>query len=127
MAKQMNENLGTMAYDGLIVDNVPPAQVEMRGLVTGTETYKRGTLLCKASDDGTYAIYGTTKAEVTYEPAGVLAQDTELDGSENIAAPVYVTGHFDINKLIVKTGSISMSDKEALRKNGIFLDDAVSY
>lgn len=48
MSKRLDENLGSVGYDGLIVANEPVADVftvTIRKEATAAATYKRGTVL----------------------------------------------------------------------------------
>lgn len=113
MSKRLDENLGSVGYDGLIVANEPVADVftvTIRKEATAAATYKRGTVLALSAGtagDGKLVILGST-ADVT-----VLA---------------YRTGHFVRNKLAVASGyTLKATDEEELRKAGILLSDAIEY
>ena len=120
MSQKLNEVIGTMAYDGLIVSNVPVADVVTIGLAAGG-ALKRGTIVtgtaggalapAAAALDSTKAIY-------------ILADD--VDATEATTATAYRTGHFAANKLITKgTYTLTAADKETLRKVGILVSDAI--
>ena len=112
MSKRLDENLGSVGYDGLIVANEPVADVftvTIRKEATAA-TYKRGTVLALpagTAGDGKLVILGSTADET------VLA---------------YRTGHFARNKLAVASGyTLKATDEEELRKAGILLSDAIEY
>ena len=69
MSKRLDENLGSVGYDGLIVANEPVADVftvTIRKEATAAATYKRGTVLALSASgtaaDGKLVILGTTAA-----------------------------------------------------------------
>ena len=120
MSKKLNEVVGTMAFDGLIVSTVPVADVVTITLSAGG-VLKRGTVVtgtaggalapAAAALDATKAIY-------------ILADD--VDTAESTTATAYRTGHFAANKLITNgTYALTAADKETLRKAGILLSDAI--
>lgn len=120
MSKKLNEVIGTMAYDGLIVSNVPVADVVTITLAAGG-VLKRGTVVTGTAGGAlapAAAALDATKA--TY----ILADD--VDTAETTTATAYRTGHFAANKLITNgTYALTAADKETLRKNGILLSDAI--
>lgn len=120
MSKKLNEVIGTMAYDGLIVSNVPVADVATITLAAGG-VLKRGTIVTgtaggalapvAAALDPTKAIY-------------ILTDD--VNTAETTSATAYRTGHFAANKLITNgTYALTAADKENMRKVGILLSDAI--
>lgn len=66
MSKRLDENLGSVGYDGLIVANEPVADVltvTIRKEATAAATYKRGTVLALpagTAGDGKLVILGST-------------------------------------------------------------------
>lgn len=120
MSKKLNEVIGTMAFDGLIVANAPVADVVTITLAAGG-VLKRGTVVTGTAGgalapaavalDSTKAIY-------------ILADD--VDTAESTTATAYRTGHFAANKLITNgTYALTAADKETMRKVGILLSDAI--
>ena len=135
MTKRLDENLGAVDYDGLIVSNTPVADVfsvTIRKEASASTILKRGTVLALSggsAGDGVMVILGTTAvSNETLTANCVLTDDVEVGTSTNVNALAYRTGHFARNKLIVKTGyTMKASDEEELRKGGILLSDALSY
>ena len=133
MSKRLDENLGNVGYDGLIVANEPVADVftvTIRKEATAAATYKRGTVLALSegtAGDGKYVILGT--AAVTNETLTancVLAEDVTVGTANDETAVAYRTGHFNSNALIMDAEhTFSAADKEALRGVGILISDAV--
>ena len=66
MSKRLDENLGSVGYDGLIVANEPVADVltvTIRKEATAAATYKRGTVMALSAGtdgDGNLVILGST-------------------------------------------------------------------
>ena len=110
MSKRLDENLGNVGYDGLIVANEPVADVltvTIRKEATAAATYKRGTVLALSA--------GT-------------AEDVEVGTTADVTVLAYRTGHFARNKLAVASGyTLKATDEEELRKAGILLSDAIEY
>ena len=85
MSKRLDENLGSVGYDGLIVANEPVADVftvTIRKEATAAATYKRGTVLALSAGtagDGKLAVASgyTLKAtdEEELRKAGILLSD----------------------------------------------------
>lgn len=123
--KRLNKKVGSMEYDGLIVDNTPVADVVSVSLASGNGEIKRGTVVSgtPGADFSPIAANATT-AQSLY----IIADDVDT-GAESGAAvnsTAYRTGHFNRNALIVGTGyTLTDSDEELLRKGGILLSDAL--
>ena len=135
MSKRLDENLGTVDYDGLIVTNEPVADVftvTIRKEASTKATLKRGTVLALSSGtggDGKMVALGTTAgSNETLTANAILCDDTEIGTAADVEATAYRTGHFARNKLIF-SGEYTMkpADEEALRAAGILLSDALDY
>lgn len=132
MSKRLDENIGTVDYDGLIVTNEPVADVftvTIRKETSEKATFKRGTVLALSSGDGTMVALGTTAgSDETLTANAILCDDTEIGTAANVEAAAYRTGHFARNKLIFSGKyTLKPSDEEALRAAGILLSDALDY
>lgn len=136
MSKRLDENLGTMDYDGLIVTNEPVADVftvTIRKETSAKATLKRGTVLALSSGtagDGNMVALGTTAASnETLTANAILCDDTEIGTDADVEASAYRTGHFARNKLIFGGSGYALkpADEEALRAAGILLSDALDY
>ena len=132
MSKRLDENLGSVGYDGLIVANEPVADVftvTIRKEATAAATYKRGTVLALSAGtagDGKLVILGSTAT--TNETLTILAEDVEVGTTADVTVLAYRTGHFARNKLAVASGyTLKATDEEELRKAGILLSDAIEY
>ena len=136
MSKRLDENLGSVGYDGLIVANEPVADVftvTIRKEATAAATYKRGTVLALSAGtagDGKLVILGTTATtNETLTANCILAEDVEVGTTADVTVLAYRTGHFARNKLIFGGSGYALkpADEEALRAAGILLSDALDY
>lgn len=132
MSKRLDENLGNVGYDGLIVANEPVADVltvTIRKEATAAATYKRGTVLALSAGTGKLVILGSTATtNETLTANCILAEDVEVGTTADVTVLAYRTGHFARNKLAVASGyTLKATDEEELRKAGILLSDAIEY
>ena len=134
MSKRLDENLGSVGYDGLIVANEPVADVltvTIRKEATAAATYKRGTMLALSAGtagDGKLVILGSTAANnETLTPDCVLCDDVEVGTAADENVAVYTAGCFDPDKVTVaESYTISQTDKDNLRMRGIVFKDAAA-
>lgn len=127
--KKLYETVGSIAYDNLIVDNFPPADVYSVTVTSGEGKLTRGTVLALSTGTagtGKMRILGTTAgSNETLDANCILAEDVDAT-SADATALAYRTGHFNRQALIVKTEyTFKLADEEALRKGGILLSDAL--
>lgn len=132
MSKRLDENLGSVGYDGLIVANEPVADVftvTIRKEAKAAATYKRGTVLALSAGTGKLVILGSTATtNETLTANCILAEDVEVGTTADVTVLAYRTGHFARNKLAVASGhTLNATDEEELRKAGILLSDAIEY
>lgn len=132
MSKRLDENSGTVDYDGLIVTNEPVADVftvTIRKETSEKATFKRGTVLALSSGTGKMVALGTTAgSNETLTANAILCDDTEIGTAADVEATAYRTGHFARNKLIFSGEyTLKPADEEALRAAGILLSDALDY
>ena len=134
MSKRLDENLGSVGYDGLIVANEPVADVftvTIRKEATAAATYKRGTVLALSAGtagDGMVILGPTATTNETLTANCILAEDVEVGTTADVTVLAYRTGHFARNKLAVASGyTLKATDEEELRKAGILLSDAIEY
>ena len=135
MSKRLDENIGTVDYDGLIVTNEPVADVftvTIRKETSEKATFQRGTVLALSSGtggDGKMVALGTTAgSNETLTANAILCDDTEIGTAADVEATAYRTGHFARNKLIFSGEyTLKPADEEALRAAGILLSDALDY
>ena len=134
MSKRLDENLGSVGYDGLIVANEPVADVFTVTIrkEAAAATYKRGTVMALpagTAGDGKLVILGSTATtNETLTANCILAEDVEVGTTADVTVLAYRTGHFARNKLAVASGyTLKATDEEELRKAGILLSDAIEY
>lgn len=133
MSKRLDENIGTVDYDGLIVTNEPVADVftvTIRNETSEKATLKRGTVLALSSGGGgkMVALGTTADSNETLTANAILCDDTEIGTAADVEATAYRTGHFARNKLIFSGEyTLKPADEEALRAAGILLSDALDY
>lgn len=134
MSKRLDENLGSVGYDGLIVANEPVADVLTVTIrkEAAAAAYKRGTVLAlpagTAGDDKLVILGSTATTNETLTANCILAEDVEVGTTADVTALAYRTGHFARNKLAVASGyTLKATDEEELRKAGILLSDAIEY
>ena len=123
MATKLNENIGTVEYDGLIVANVPEADVVTVSLAAGTGILKRGTVVTGTAGGN---LAPAAAALSTGKAIYILADDTDV--TKATTATAYRTGHFAKNKLTTDGSyTLTASDEEIMRNAGILLSAVVEY
>lgn len=125
MSKRLDENIGTVGYDGLIVANEPVADVVTVNLAASRGVLARGTVITGAAGGEMSA---ASAALVATNAVYILADDTDTGTSSAVVATAYRTGHFARNKLTTD-GSYTLvaADEEIMRNAGILLSDALDY
>ena len=123
MSKRLDENIGAVEYDGLIVNNVPVADVVTVKLAAGNGILKRGTVVTGAAGDELAPAEAALSAtNGTY----ILTDDTDV--TAGAVATAYRTGHFARTKLHTDGSyTLTAADEEILRNAGILLSDAIEY
>lgn len=110
------KTIGNLALDDLIASGRNALHTKTVKIAAGSGELKRGQLIGKSST-GTYG--AITSGDTPY---GILCEDITL-GADEVAAMVYVAGHFNGNKVIGYTAE----HYDELRANGIFVDKAFAY
>lgn len=125
MSKRLDENIGTVGYDGLIVANEPVADVVTVNLAASQGVLARGTVITGAAGGEMSA---ASASLVATNAVYILADDTDTGTSSAVVATAYRTGHFARNKLTTD-GSYTLvaADEEIMRNAGILLSDALDY
>ena len=123
MSKRLDENIGSVGYDGLIVANEPIADVVSVKLKASTGTLKRGTVITgEAGAELAPAAAALVATNGTY----ILTDDADITTAA--VATAYRTGHFARNKLHTDGSyALTAADEEILRNAGILLSDAIEY
>lgn len=119
MSKNLVNKVGEVGQDNLIAKLWPPAETFGIKIAGGEGELKRGTVL-SLEEGGTYVVLDDDAAEANC----ILADDVDVDPSDETVAVAYRTGHFNRKALIVASGyKMTIEDEEALRKGGILLSD----
>lgn len=125
MSKRLDENIGTVDYDGLIVTNEPVADVVTVTLAASQGVLARGTVITGAAGG---ELSAAAAALVATNAVYILADETDTGTGTAVTATAYRTGHFARNKL--STGgsyTLVAADEEIMRNAGILLSDALDY
>lgn len=125
MSKRLDENIGTVDYDGLIVTNEPVADVVTVTLAASRGVLARGTVITGAAGGELSAAAAALEAT---NAVYILADETDTGTGTAVTATAYRTGHFARNKLSTD-GSYTLvaADEEIMRNAGILLSDALDY
>ena len=125
MSKRLDENLGTVGYDGLIVTNEPVVDVVTVTLAASQGVLARGTVITGAAGG---ELSAAAAALVATNAVYILADETDTGTGTAVTATAYRTGHFARNKLSTD-GSYTLvaADEEIMRNAGILLSDALDY
>lgn len=128
MSKRLDENIGTVDYDGLIVTNEPVADVVTVTLAASQGVLARGTVITGAAGG---ELSAAAAALVATNAVYILADETDTGtgtAGTAVTATAYRTGHFARNKLSTD-GSYTLvaADEEIMRNAGILLSDALDY
>lgn len=111
------KTIGTMTLDELIVSGKSPLHTRTI-TIKGTAALKRGQLIGKTgTDTATYGAYASGST-----PVGILCQDM-TPTSSGVKAVVYVSGHFNGNKVVGYTAALD----DALNAIGIYVEKAITY
>ena len=125
MSKRLDENIGTVGYDGLIVANEPVADVVTVSLAASQGVLARGTVV---TGDAGGEMSAASAALAATKAVYILTDDTGTGTGSAVIATAYRTGHFARNKLATD-GSYTLvaADEEIMRKSGILLSDALDH
>lgn len=110
------KTIGQMELDELFASGKAHVFTKVVELEAGSGELKRGQLI-GFSVDGKYAPISSGAT-----PYGILCED--VDATEAASVVVYVTGHFNANKII---GYVEAEHYNALRENGIYVEAAIAY
>ena len=120
MNNDLLRKVGSLGQDNLFAKLFPPAETFGVTIKAGEGELARGTVLVMG-DDGTYTVLNT---ETTGKANCVLADPVDASGDSAVTGVAYRTGHFNTRALIVADGyTMTVTDKEELRKGGILLSE----
>lgn len=114
MSTLLNHKLGESTQDDLIVGTRPLLRVGAGtiGAASAEVTLKRGTLLAKSDGKLSAEPYAGTGT-----PYGILCDDTTVGTDADAVVAVYLSGHFNLNKIILGDGySLTDADLDTLRQ-----------
>ncbi len=122
MGRFLNETVGNMEYDELIIGNFPVADVTMVKLSASSGLVKRGTVLAGTPGGEFKPISEAASANVALY---ILADDAEnMDEVQMVTA--YKSGKFNRMKLHTDGSyELTAADEEFLRLANIQVEDAV--
>lgn len=125
MSKRLDENIGAVDYDGLIVSNEPVADVVSVKLAASNGVLVRGTVITGTPGDELSPVDAALEVE---RAVYILTDDVDTGTGSAVVATAYRTGHFARSKLTTDGNyTLTAADEEILRKSGILLSDAVAY
>lgn len=129
MSTLLNNELYAVTPDNLIYDSKHPIDVKNISVAANQGTVKKGTVLALTNTDE-YLVFGTALvAPQTSSKANCIVTedvDTTSTGT-TVNLTVYISGSFNKNALLVKTGSsLAASDIEDLRAAGIFVSSSMN-
>lgn len=113
--------IGTMELDELFASGTIAAHTKTITLKAGTGTLKRGQLIGATTADSTTTFAAIATGATAHS---ILAKDVTLSASGTVKAEVYVTGHFNANKVV---GFVEATHYEVLRGKGIVVEKALAY
>ena len=114
----MIKTIGHMELDELFSSGQAPIFTKAIELTAGEGELKRGQLIGVS----TSGVYSPIKSGD--EPYGVLCHDVTVSDAGTVGAVVYVTGHFNANKVV---GYEETQHYNALRSLGIYVEAAIEY
>lgn len=128
---RLDESLESVAFDNLVNQNIPEADVFSVSMRAGLGVVVRGAVLALSSGvagDDEMVVLGTASIVDEVLTANcILAQDIDTGAvvGAAVTALAYRTGHFNRNKLTVEAVyTMTAIDEESLRNGGIILSDA---
>lgn len=127
---RLNELIGSVKPDDLIVDSNPSTDVITITLAAEVGEVKRGTVVTGTpggKDFAPLAAAAESEKALYIVADNVNTKAEEAEGAET-PARVYRMGHFAREKVNEATGyTLSAADEEQLRKSGIFLSTLLDY
>lgn len=110
--------------DNLFAGNVAPVVADKATIVSGAGKLARGTVLGLVSASGKLNIVDSTKSDGTQTPYAVLAEDVDATSADKPCG-VYLTGEFNIDKLVFGGTDTATTHKVNARKIGIFFKNTL--
>lgn len=110
--------------DNLFGGNVAPVVADKGLIVSGAGVLTRGTVLGLVTASGKLTIVDSSKSDGTETPYAVLAEDVDATSADKTCA-VYLTGEFNIDKLVFGGSDTAATHKVNARKIGIFFKNTL--
>ena len=119
--------IGNLVRDELVASGKSPLHTRVVEIPAKSGELKRGQLIgekSSTSGDGASAVTTTTYEKMAEgcSPYGILCEDVTV-GDAAVKVMVYVSGHFNGNKVIGYTDDYY----NALRDKGIYVETALAY
>ena len=110
--------------DNLFGGNVAPVVADEGLVVSGAGKLTRGTVLGLVTLSGKLTIVNSTKSDGTQLPYAVLAENVDATSADKKCG-VYLTGEFNIDKLVFGGTDTAATHKVNARKIGIFFKKTI--
>lgn len=146
---KLNEVVGSVKPDDLIVDADPRTNVVTVILAASAGAVKRGAVIIGTPGENDFALLTGAAAEIETQDDGDNGSETNSTGGDETAlyivaddadtkaesengketpVLVYRTGHFAREKVNEATGyTLTPADEERLRKSGILISTLIDY
>lgn len=112
---------GNLTPDNLLAGDYPRA-TKVVTLTGGA--YTRGTVLGRITASDKYNKSLSAAGDGSQVPKAILAADTDASGGD-VLGPIYFTGEFNEDALVLGAGHSVASIRDGLRQIGIFLKKIV--
>ena len=93
--------------------------------ITGGAIYKRGTVLGRIAANDKYTIALAAATDGSQTPAAILVDDVDCTAADALGG-IYQMGEFNINAVILGTGTTAAAAKQALVGSNIYLKTPIS-
>jgi len=114
---------GSLSPDVLFAGDYPRATKVVT--ITGAAALVRGTVLGRITASDKYLKSLSAAADGSQTPKAILAQDVDATAAD-VLAPVYFTGEFNEDALVLGAAHTLASIRDGLRQIGIFLKKIVA-
>lgn len=119
--------IGTLTLDELVASGKSPLHTRVVEIPANSGELKRGQLIgekTSTTGEGGSAVTTTTYEKMAsgFKPYGILCEDVTV-GDNPVNVTVYVSGHFNGNKVIGYTEDYYND----LRDKGIYVEKALAY
>lgn len=109
--------------DNLFAGHVMP-KVTDYGTIASGQNLTRGAVLGRVTANGKLKLVDKNATDGSQNVYAILAEDVDATAADKVA-PVYLTGEFNENALILATGTTAADVKASARAVGIFIKSPV--